>query len=1611
MKSSIIIRFQLICIIIFAGQIVNGQILLKENFEGASFPPSGWTLQNGSVGNNWSQNTSSLNAVSGTKSMQVLLGVNYPNAWAITPALTLSGGSTYRISYWYKTNNATYLKTLNITAGYGASIAGQSVPLHNYTAINNTSFLEGIDTYTAPYTGSFWFGFNGTYPWNSGGGDLFVDSIVIQKLVLPCAGVPSIGAATGPSTICSGVSFNISLAGVYDNSGLGFQWQSSPAGANNFTNIIGAVTQTISLTQTTSKDYRCILTCSNSGLSATSNVLPVVTPAFCYCAPTFICSASWIITNVNFAGINNTTTCINDAYGDYTASVPAGNVTGGTTVPVSVAVGPGGPNYVTAWIDYNQDGTFDSSEYKYIGSGNSSTINGSIFIPSTAAAGNTRIRFRLHGGSPFAATEACTAGSYTETEDYSLNITPAKIAIIYTPFKDTLYDPTVKITANIKQIDVGINTVDPLMPRIWAKRYGTTNWKSFKGMLVSGNSNNGNWKFVINHDTLGVRKNGCDSIVYYFVAQDLNSPINLGYLPEPGTLHTSVANQVTPAPVPFGYRIKPRLKDTIYVSQSDCRYTSLSSENMLFEQINARKLEGNLTVIIEGDIYERGVNDVKGVSLNGHSLTIRPDGNTVRNIYSEVDVSTGYGNISAIKLNGVNNVTIDGSYNGSGRFLHFINTSSTYLLPDTSCNIKVFNSCNGVVIKNIFFQQDRYAQNDGEASIFLAQGVNTNISILNNKFSNITAASMSDRHISSLNGNNTVTIRGNEFDNFRESAIRIFTACDNWVIDSNHFYRTTVPSDYSYDWAAINVIGGGHTISNNYIGGQAPFCTGLMTFIDNPSGLLAPIKVLEPGGTNPVIISGNRIDNIKTTNTYSAQSSMFSGIYAYNNNCIIHDNVIGNPLSTTPTIAAFADAVNGITSIGDKPVEIRNNKISGLTTVDDANGFHGVVTMYGIYRANNGNGWYVYTSPSIISNNIITNLLNLRNKAAYSQYEDLGGTAGISVNGGSQNIIEQNELHNFTIADNVVGGIVFTGGYSAAPSIIQRNRIYDLANTTYGLISGIGIDGDTAGVNIINNQLSLTNRNIANYVEIKGIYEDYNSGITPRQRILYNSIYIGGTANAASTSGSCAFYSRYLPVKEIYNNIFYNERTGGTGHYAYRFFDGPIGEHFNYLKAGNNLFVVTDTAFFGQTSETTYRGWLSWKAFTQNDSSSYVTLPAYMPAAQFFADKDNGNLNVNTANDICWYAHGKAKPFNGVADDFGSNNIRSVSIATGATDIGSDEFVTTTVPPVLTVYGRHIPGGADTLSCNGRIMGIITWGNTGTLPTLGNCRWYSGEWPNDPTNNGTVPNARYMNAYWVIPVTGGSGYNYSLTLSYDSSILGKIIRTQDMIINKKQIAVPGTWNVVSPTIVSGNAQTLTINNQASFSEFTATDLLAPIPLDLILFNGQRSGKDINLNWTVENASNDDYFEIEKSVDGANFNTIGKVFSTYSQDYHFTDNGALVSGNPAIYYRLKVVTKSNNVFYSNILQFKMETSTELDISSVYPNPFTNNIGIVVTSPVTQLLTLRIMDIDGRVVYQSDVKILSGSNLIDINKCTELSKGSYILEIVSAHQTYHYSILKM
>ncbi|GAA4272311.1 endonuclease [Aquimarina gracilis] len=155
-----------------------------------------------------------------------------------------------------------------------------------------------------------------------------------------------------------------------------------------------------------------------SSLSDVANVTTQdVTPAYC----------SSMGNNVNYefidyvelGGIANATGA-NGGYADFTSQV--GSISYGSNTIV-LSIGFRSSSYTEhwgVWIDFNKNGTFESSEKVVTGStSNAGNLSYSFTVPSNAIAGNTRMRVSMKwNGAP----SPCEIFGYGEVEDYTVNI-------------------------------------------------------------------------------------------------------------------------------------------------------------------------------------------------------------------------------------------------------------------------------------------------------------------------------------------------------------------------------------------------------------------------------------------------------------------------------------------------------------------------------------------------------------------------------------------------------------------------------------------------------------------------------------------------------------------------------------------------------------------------------------------------------------------------------------------------------------------------------------------------------------------------------------------------------------------------------------------------------------------------------------------------------------------------------------------------------------------------------------------------------------------------------------------------------------------------------------
>ncbi|MBX2949413.1 MAG: T9SS type A sorting domain-containing protein [Crocinitomicaceae bacterium] len=245
-----------------------------------------------------------------------------------------------------------------------------------------------------------------------------------------CSTLPSSITLTASSvSVCAGETIQLSMDYYPDAAGLSYQLQASSDGTNWNDMLSPTQSDNFTVSVTGAIQYRVVLTCSENGQSVTSNIISITvkTPLECMCIPVLDCTDDDVITNVDLPdlGFSNASACGVDGYTDYTSlSIP--DIQAGASTAINVTVGSGFTSEsVSVWIDYNDNGVFEPSEFTYIGTGSGSVVNGTLTIPATSPLGEHMMRVRVAAVAATGATDdlSCDeAQVYGETEDYKINI-------------------------------------------------------------------------------------------------------------------------------------------------------------------------------------------------------------------------------------------------------------------------------------------------------------------------------------------------------------------------------------------------------------------------------------------------------------------------------------------------------------------------------------------------------------------------------------------------------------------------------------------------------------------------------------------------------------------------------------------------------------------------------------------------------------------------------------------------------------------------------------------------------------------------------------------------------------------------------------------------------------------------------------------------------------------------------------------------------------------------------------------------------------------------------------------------------------------------------------
>ncbi len=201
-----------------------------------------------------------------------------------------------------------------------------------------------------------------------------------------------------------------------------------------------------------------------------------------------------------------------------------------------------------------------------------------------------------------------------------------------------------------------------------------------------------------------------------------------------------------------------------------------------------------------------------------------------------------------------------------------------------------------------------------------------------------------------------------------------------------------------------------------------------------------------------------------------------------------------------------------------------------------------------------------------------------------------------------------------------------------------------------------------------------------------------------------------------------------------------------------------------------------------------------------------------------------------------------------------------------------------------------------------------------------------------------------------------------------------------------------------------NLGTFTSASGVPFSEvfFTlgSTDAINPLPVTWLRFNGATDGAHHTLNWATASEINNDYFELERSIDGHNFTTIAVVEgagnSVTELSYQYVDKLA-----PAgrVYYRVKQVDFNGKFEYApevvTLIREEAE-DTRMDFM-LYPNPSNQgSVRIQISDFEAEMVIISVADMSGKILNRK-ANWIDEQGISDFISC-DYQPGVYIVSVL-------------
>ncbi|REJ80174.1 MAG: T9SS C-terminal target domain-containing protein [Bacteroidetes bacterium] len=257
--------------------------------------------------------------------------------------------------------------------------------------------------------------------------------------------------------------------------------------------------------------------------------------------------------------------------------------------------------------------------------------------------------------------------------------------------------------------------------------------------------------------------------------------------------------------------------------------------------------------------------------------------------------------------------------------------------------------------------------------------------------------------------------------------------------------------------------------------------------------------------------------------------------------------------------------------------------------------------------------------------------------------------------------------------------------------------------------------------------------------------------------------------------------------------------------------------------------------------------------------------------------------------------------------------------------------------------------------------------------------------------------------YWNLNRTNGASTVF-VTLSWNSSTCA-VSNINDLRVSHYNAGL-NQWidyGLGSVTGVNASGNIVSAIRPVTYGLFTlgSSTAVNALPVEMAYFKAAFNNGSVLAEWKTMSEINNDYFNIERSRDGINFEFVGKVKgsgnTTNSQEYSFRDERPY-SG--ISYYRIKQTDFDGKFeYYGPVKVSDKNSMKEFSLESISPNPFNDKISIEFFNPESSSMEFQIISLSGALLSSRIVSAETGNQNIMIDQLGDIPSGVCFLRIIS------------